>query len=233
MDTNPSPEARKMAHGALAAQRDLDWLTLMWGDLVESRLKGTARTWLASMRDRPWQQHDPTADEALLTVNGKPAPLHLDVLDAIVDAVAWADETAEAVSQVLGLDRLPHAMSAYANPTRHLGHIRAHLHAVLRDEPDLGLSIVEEVRHRADRAAKLMGLVTDGQVLTCDCPYCGGWKMLTVVTPYDCDPIIVCMSKACRLEDDDKTGHMAWRHRRAWFYPEGWTMLARLLEDAA
>jgi hypothetical protein len=209
------------------ARRDLDWLAASWDDLMDSREKGTQRTWLhhRSSRETPIN----TGDE-LVTVHGLPAPLHLDVLDVIVSIVAWADETSENVAQTLGMDRLPHATSAYADPRPHLLHIADHLGPLFADEPEMAEVIADEAHERAVTAAKLLGLMTGGQRLDCDCPYCGVTSALTVVVREGSEPLIVCMGR-CWL-DADETGHAAWHGRRAWQHPDGWVQLAKMLEAA-
>ena len=207
------------------ARRDLDWLAHVWGDLVESRLKGTPRTWL---HHRTSTRRDTNPGDELVTVNGLPAPLHLDVLDAMIDVGAWADETSEHVADVLGQDRLPRASSAYASPVGHLlAHIADRLGLLFADEPTLAEDIAEEARERASRAATLMGLLTGGQRLDCSCPYCGVPGALVVVAPQDGLPLVVCQGR-CWM-DGDATGHATWRGRRAWSYPDGWAQLAKML----
>lgn len=208
------------------ARRDLDWLAHAWADLAQSRLKGTPRTWLHHGHARP-PVH---TDEELVTVHGLPAPLHLDVLDAMVDIVAWSDEVAENVSQTLGIDRLPHASSAFASPRPYLVHIADHLGPLHADEPATAEVIATEARQRAGQAARLMGLLTGGQVLDCECPYCRKPAVLTVIVRDGAEPLIVCMG-ACWM-DDDHTGHAVWRGRRAWVHPDGWTQLAKIIEPA-
>lgn len=210
------------------AKRDLDWLTLVWGDLMQSRIKGSPRTWLQTPTTKPETVRE---GDDLVTVNGMPAPVHLDVLDQIVDVVSWADETAEHVAQVLGMDRLPHADSAYADPRPFLRLIRDNLSALFRDEPGLAEVVADEARTRARGAERLLGMNRFGQVLDCDCPYCGQERALTVVVLDGADPLVVCMGR-CWM-DDDQSGHATWRGRRAWSYPDGWTQLAKILEGSS
>lgn len=217
-----------MSRVIATARRDLDWLALIWGDIMAARLKGTPRTWL---------HHSTTTSPEVVpgdeqhTVAGMPAPLHLDVLDAIVDVVAWADETAEAVSQVLGLDRLAHASSSFADPRPHLAHIGRNLADLFADERDYAEALAGEAAQRARAAERLLGMNRFGQTLNCDCPYCGLPNVLTVVVPEGADPLMVCMGN-CWM-DDDHTGHATWRGRRAWAHPDGWVQLAKVLETAA
>jgi hypothetical protein len=153
----------------------------------------------------------------MVTVNGMPAPVHLDVLDQIVDVVSWADETAENVAQALGMDRLPHADSAYADPRPFLKLIRDNLSALFKDEPAMAEVVADEARTRARRARSILGETPDWFRLTFACPYCDEQKLTLRKVP-DSDPVIACYGAKC-VPDENFAGHHTFQGRLAWRYP--------------
>ena len=212
------------------ARRDLAWLTHTWPQLLESRLKGTPRYWIGgtvgNINRGPHESVDPS-------VAGAPAPLLLDVYDALCDINHWADDTSDAIAQLTGTERPWLAVcdpnGGWADPTGRIAYIGDQLDEVVRLEPDLADAITREASAHAHRSAALMGLIVDGQVLDADCPYCHKSRVLKNLDTPD-GPTIVCLSDVCR-DQQDATGHTRLYGRRAWRHPDGWTQLAKMLSE--
>lgn len=159
---------------------DLWWLADHCGDLAESRLKGTARPWreVAALDPEARARRDDAArrereERSVLAIGEHPSPVHDDVLDLMVDLLATADHLAECVAQAAGVDRMPPAASAFADPRPYLRHAAAHLRAASTDPHVAELVELEGARLRSAVSVAL-GMVTDGQTLKALCPWCAG-----------------------------------------------------------
>ena len=228
METAPGgPSAPTMLGDA---QRLLAEVIERWPDLVEARLKGTPRI----MQSRPARdRRDLEPGEGLGSL---PAPVHLDVLDAMSNILMWADMLHELVAQTVGHDRLDSAASAYSDARPYLRYVVA----LLPEASETDDEIVEAVTEKAERMrstilAKL-GEVYDGQRLEAVCPFCvgrtfeklagartltvrvvpsttghGGWAIVVVCeNPVGCTPF----AKECDLW---VKGNPAWPiHRWGW-----------------
>lgn len=221
---------------------DLLWLAEKCQDITEARLKGTAR---------PWQQpHDLTveqrhandaharverAERDSAAIGEHPAPLHLDVLDLLVDLLATADDIAEQVAQAAGVERLPTAASAFADPEPYLRYAAAHLSMAYEADPGLAGGVEEDAaRLRAD-VARHLGELTTGQTLKALCPWCdgrtadhpeGGRFTLRVRTMPGDVTAVVCQNSLCEPGADSGT---AWKGYPAWPIWE-WSWLAEHIE---
>lgn len=139
-----------------------------WPDLAISRFKGTARVIAATTR-RPAEQLE--EGEGFGSV---PAPVHLDVLDAIAAILDWAYTLHEHVAQTIGHDRLTPPVSIYANPRPYLEFVRDHLPGACDDDHDM-LEAVHDTTHRIKSLIfTKIGEVFDGQELEALCPFCLG-----------------------------------------------------------
>lgn len=143
-------------------------VTARWPDLVESRLKGTPRI----TQSRP--ARNPNDLEPGEGLGSLPAPIHLDILDAMASIVMWADMLHELVAQTVGHDRLEPAVSALADPRPFLRYVEA----LLPEAAGMDDEIVEAVTEKAERMRSLLlgklGEVYDGQRLEAVCPFCVG-----------------------------------------------------------
>ena len=207
------------------AHRDLNWLQLTWGDLAHSRLKGTPRTWLHQGPGTPRHPH-PTEPDPALTIPGQPAPLHLDVLDAIIDTTRWADTHAGIIAETLHQPPLPHPTGLPPDPRPWLAYINDHIDELSIIDTEHTAQLIRHAHLKATHAARLLGLLTGGQVLDADCPYCRLSRVLTVIAPDLQDPLIVCMGRC--WADDNRRGHFTWRGRVAWSRDD-WPRLARMI----
>lgn len=139
-----------------------------WPDLVDSRIKGTKRITPSTA------PRDPGELEEGEGLGAMPAPIHLDVLDAMGKIVMWSDLLHEHVAQTVGHPRLEPASSALADPRPYLRYVEALLPEAAEDD----LEIVEAVREKAERMRSIIlakvGEVFDGQTLDAICPFCIG-----------------------------------------------------------
>jgi hypothetical protein len=229
------------------ALRDLDFVLDHWPDLLEQRLKGTPRPWREpTMSPEARAQSDARAkaerhERSTIAPGEHPAPMHLDVVDVIVDVVATADELSECVAGALAQAPLPHASSAYADPTAHLRHVRANITAVGEAgvyNQALAEHIGEEVRRIASDVALALRLLRDGQVLRAHCPWCGGrdekhptgGARTLRVHETSAGPLLVCHGGACEPPEQDCGTR--WRGMPAWHEGE-WAWLAQRMDGAA
>ena len=239
--------------------RDLTWLEELWPDLLESRIPGTARPWrepgmtperaaeLAA--ERAEEEMEVHTDlpmhlraRAPEVLGESPAPAHIDILDALSDLLMTMDLLAEHLATTLGMDRPPHASSAFADPTPYLRFIRENLAAAAEEDPEILDAASDKCRDQVASVSQSLALLRDGQTLKAPCPWCrgvtphspaGGAHTLRVrVIPWldDETPAVVCHNDTCDPpEADCGTRH---RGRPAWPSWE-WDWLAKRLEEAA
>jgi hypothetical protein len=145
----------------------IDEVITRWPDLVESRVKGTERPVPSGRRD----SDEVDEGEGFGCV---PAPIHLDVLDAMASIVMWADMLHEHVAQTIGHPRLEPAASALADPRPFLAYVRELLPEAAESDDE----IVDAARDKAERMKSVIlakvGEVFDGQTLEALCPFCVG-----------------------------------------------------------
>lgn len=218
---------------------DLLWLADHAADIVEAKQKGTSRPWQEPASLSPERKREQTAravaerkDRSHLAPGEHPAPLHLDVLDLLVDLLSTADSIAEEVAQAAGVDRLPSAASAFADPEPYLRHAAAHLSMAYEADPSLIDGVEEDAaRLRAD-VARHLGELTTGQTLKAPCPWCagrtadhpeGGSFTLRVRTLPGDLTAVVCQNSLCDPPDGDCGSR--WRGFPAWPIHE-WNWLA-------
>lgn len=240
------------------AQADLRFLAEYAHDLADSRFPGTRRPWwqvdipadrkaeleaeaIAERRDRAIRRcgrypgcGGPSVCQTCRPAPGaeapgySPAPGHVDVADLMADLLSTVDELAERLAQALGMNRLAHATSVFADPRPYLRLLRVNL-----DHPDLEPALVAEV---ADAAARLsrdvaaaLRLLRAGQVLDTACPWCLSLRSLRVTSAdvgHGPEALIVCMSGVCEPPESDCG---TWtRGRPAWRFPE-WEWLSQRL----
>lgn len=210
------------------ATHNLQWLTRTWHNLQEARLKGTPRTYLTRTRANP---PNPTTDTEATTVHGKPAPLHLDVLDCLIAIQQWADNTTDTIAQLLGTAHPPLAAQS-PDGTWHdieprLTYIAGSLDTLQTSHIELLETICREADHHAGRAADLLGYVTT-RIPPFDCPHCAQHRTLRIMDDPRDGLLIACMSRAC-YTDRDLSGGYRWHGRIAWKYP--WTQLAEMVAE--
>lgn len=223
--------------------RDLNLLESLYPDLVEARLKGTPRPWREpTMSTEQRAAADRLAREERLERDycpgERPAPLHIDVLDVLVDLLCVADETHEHVAQTAGVERLPYASSAFADPTPYLAFIRQHITAATEADPGMATVVEDNFRHLIQDVTSALALLRDGQTLKAPCFVCGGKTpetpvggafTLRVTTLPDETPAVVCRNPLCApSEQDCGTWH---RGAPAWPLQE-WPWLADRIEQA-
>lgn len=192
---------------------DLLWLADRAHDIAEARLKGTSRPWQqpADLEPDKREERDAharleRAERSTLSIGEHPAPLHLDVLDLLVDLLATADDLAEKVAQAAGVDRMPPAASATADPEPYLRHAAAHLAAAIEADSQLGKYVEEEASRLRYDVAKHLGEFTYGQRLMALCPWCHGGihQGYTLrVREVQGIPAVVCESGTCEPPEAD------------------------------
>lgn len=225
---------------------DLVWLAEHTPDITEARLKGTARPWQQPADLTPEQRRSQSdraaverAERTTAAIGEHPAPLHLDVLDLLVDLLCVADDIAEQVAQAAGVDRLPPASSAFADPEPYLRYAAQHLAAAYDADPGLEGGVVEDARRLRTEVARHLGELTTGQVLQAECPWChgftadhpqGGAFTLRVRTLPGDLTAVVCQNDLCDPPDGDCGNR--WRGRPAWPIHE-WNWLADRIDPQA
>lgn len=193
---------------------DLRYIAERYDDFHQARLKGTPRPWQqpqgASGRDavRTELARTEHAERTALAIGEHPAPLHLDVFDALIDLLATADELADRVSQEAGVDRLPYPRSAMDDAAPYLRHAAEHLQGVGHD---LLAYVAEHVTRLRSVIDRHLGELTTGQRLLAECPWCrgvtdshpGGGAFTLRVRQSGGDILIVCESGGCEPTEAD------------------------------
>ena len=228
--------------------RDLTWLEEMWPDLVESRIPGTDRPWReptitperrAELDELAKAEKEARGPECL---GESPAPVHVDVLDVLSDLLMAMDLLHEHVAQTAGLDRLPSAPSAYADPSPYLRFIREHLAAAAEVDEEVVDAAADKCREQVDAVSHSLALLRDGQTLKAPCPWCrgvtphtpagGAFTLRVRIIPWleDETAAVVCHNDAC----DPPEAECGTRHRGRPAWPSWeWDWLAKRLEEAA
>lgn len=221
-DTFADAYARRVG----AIRQDLRWVRDRWEDVHEMRLRGTPRPWREptispeARAELDRQARIEKVDREGLTMGESPAPVHVDVLDVLSDILMRADMLAEHMAQTIGVERLDHADSAFADAAPFLTFIDLHLTVFIEDDAD-GLEAVSQVaRELKSEMAQVLGEIYDGQLLSGLCPFCdgrderhptGGARTLKVrlvwlPRPEDRDhhePCIVCTSGTCEPSESE------------------------------
>jgi hypothetical protein len=207
--------------------------------LAASLLPGTARPWRASTisaarrAELDAEAHLERVERSGIAPGESLAPYSLEISDLLVDILIAADMLAEQVAQAAGVDRLPPASSSYADPRPYLDHSRRHLLSAADGDPGLIGAVLRCCEALSDRAAVLLGHVSDGQTLDAICPWCGGrteakpvggaktLRVRTLPNTSPPEPVVVCEGGLCEPPSSDcgtwVRGRPAWRqHEWDW-----------------
>lgn len=203
---------------------DLRYLADRYDDFHDARLKGTPRPWQqpvvlsVAVADRleAAREH---ADRTELAIGDHAAPLHLDVMDALVDLLATAADLAARVAQEAGVDPLRTPGSTSDDPTPYLRLTADHI-------PGIGYQLLEHVAEEVTRlrsvADRHLGELTTGQQLLAVCPWCrgvtethpGGGDFTLRIRQAGADVLVVCEGGGCEPSEADcglrHRGHPAW-----------------------
>lgn len=216
-------------HRVAAVLRHVDFVVAYWPDLLEARIPGTRRRWAQTRTRAESRQHASMHHDEVAALTRAPAPVHLDVLDTIVDVVKISHTLADAVAQLAGVDRLPPPSSAYADPRPYLDLVKRHFDAAAEADGgwivDAALDPHDDcsiVRAR-NRTASALRLVLSGQVLDADCPWCGNRPLR--LEEHAGEWLVVCRSR--RVCEPPETDCGTWVKDRPAWPPEEWEWLAR------
>lgn len=198
---------------------DLLWLADRCEDIVEAKYRGTPRPWSQAAELSLEQQLAQTdrdiaerRDRNPLSIGEHPAPPHVDVLDLLVDLLMTADSIAEEVAQAAGVDRLPPASSAFADPEPYLRHAVRHLQAAYEADSSLAEGVKEDAARLRRDVARHLREVQAGQRVPGLCPWCNGGLeqrqtlRIRMVRPApDLEPVAaaVCESGLCEPPPSD------------------------------
>lgn len=204
--------------------------------LVTLKIPGTARSWV----ERPRRTGVLTdADVERMGPQGvpRPAPADVSVIDLLSRIETVADDLVRTLRSVVDdLTGLPEP-SAFHDPRPWFDRARELLPVAHDADPRSGPWCADQVRPLAQKTARLLGDVRDGQVLDGVCPWCGGLsergsgeRTMQVRYPdarsVEEEPLIVCRglgcsppSQACGTRHD---GQPAWPTRE-------WDWLAKQL----
>lgn len=195
------------------ALADLFWLAEHADDLSEARLKGTPRRWHEAVEETDPEKRAQRAahaaaehaDRSVLAIGEHPAPLHVEMLDLLVDLLATADDLAEQIAQAAGVDRLPAAPSSFADPVPYLRHAAAWLKPAVEADSRLLAHVESETARLRSLIAACLG-DNLGNCLRNTCPFCKGGahqartlRFRIVKSELDRKPdlAIVCESDVC------------------------------------
>jgi hypothetical protein len=205
---------------------DLWWLADHAHDLADARLRGSSRPWRQAQEDtdperaaeREWQAFLERAERSGYALGEHPAPMHVDLADLLVELVMLADELAETVARTAGVERMPPASSAFADPRPYLRHAAAHFHGAAEADPEVAAEVAKKAAVMRAKVGAHLGLLLDGQQVPGLCPWCTGGiagrqtlRVRMVKPSPDLDPVpaAVCESDICAPPDAD----VGLRHR--------------------
>lgn len=204
---------------ALPGFADLMYLADHAGDLIEARFRGTPRPWkqagdldAAQRAEQLERDAAERRDRNPLSIGEHPAPMHVDVSDVLVDLLMTADDIAEQVAQAAGVDRLPYASSAFADPEPYLRHAARHLAMAYEADPSLQGGVKEDAERLRKLVATHLGEVLAGQRVPGLCPWCNGGleqrqtlriRFVRPAPTLDPVPAAVCESGVCEPPDSD------------------------------
>lgn len=224
---------------------NLAWLNDRWPDLHEARHRGTARPWREPETTREQrEQQDWLARVERAEADGRMpgysrAPLHVDVLDTLVDILATAETLHDQVAQTIGHDRLPPAASAYDDPRRFIGYVIELLPEAADADPHLAAYAGRRAATMRDQARRALGEIADGHRIKAVCPFClgvtatapggGAWTLRIRVIPKPTEgrdatePVVVCEGGTCSPLGAECSNWV--RGDPAWPWPE-WDWLS-------
>jgi hypothetical protein len=215
--------------------------------LAASVLHGTARPWRTPTisperrAEMDYLGHLEKLERSDIAPGETPAPYNLEIGELLVELLAAVENFAETVAQAAGVERLPNATSAYADPKPYLRRIHEHLVAAFDAEPRLAYRAEELCVDLIAKANHALGLTVDGQLLTALCPWCGGrtatapvggqpTMRVRLLEGSNPEPVVVCESGTCDPPSSDvgtwHRGHPAWRQHE-------WDWLAKRLGIAS
>ncbi len=211
---------------------DLDWLHAHALDVGVSRFPGTPKPWAQRDLDperkaeRSLEARAERLERSTLGLGEARAPLDVDASDLLIDLLATADTLAEAVTQLAGVERLPHAPSAHADPRPYLLAIRVHLEAAAEYDPGILDAAAYDCGRLRTAVTRLLRLRMDGQQLGA-CPWCRIERLR--VRMLHGEPVVVCESGVCEPPESDcgvwVRGRPAWPERE-------WDFLANRIRHA-
>lgn len=227
---------------------ELDFIAEHWADLLEARHPGTSRPWRQALLDpeRRAEQARRDAEERAQRDPDAPgftaAPLHIDVLDVIVDIWTTLDQLATTISPEWHDTDQGALVHRIEDIDQMLAFVRLWLPEALPDEPTNRKlwRITRRITSLGAEITRVLSLVRAGQILNgAICPWCRG------ITPrhpagdattlrveeipgsktLGTDPVyaVVCWNPLC-TPPDDKVGTW-YRGRPAWPWHE-WDWLA-------
>lgn len=166
-----------------------------------------------------------------------PPPYNFEVADLLSELLAEADTMSDTVADHVEAAlttwagtwakdaeslRPPPASSAFADPAPFLEFLHDMIGHVT--DPDVIEDVADRCHRLGERAAQVLGLVYDGQLLDATCPWCqgrtdrhpeGGRRTLRVRMSHDEDPraLVVCEGGFC---DPGSNSGLTWKHLPAW-----------------
>lgn len=214
-----------------AAVRDCGFVLWHWTDLLDAKVPGTPRPWAQTMTREESRAKARTQAREVEVPQG-PAPVHLDVVDTVVEVRRIGRELAVYALEAIGDDpaELPHGVGDDARPWW------AYLARVLDrlvDQRDDGVDeVLRRIRHAKQLTAAALRLILDGHVIEADCPWCRARPLKVRIVAGE--PLVVCESdRVCEPPEADCGNWIGRRGvaRPAWIQPE-WEWLAQRIRHA-
>ncbi|MET7333291.1 hypothetical protein [Nonomuraea sp. NPDC005650] len=207
---------------------NLEWVVEYWPDLVDARIPGTRRPWRQieltpeARAELDEQARIERFERSMLSLGASPAPLDVNVLQAVLDMLVQADDLAAAIAGHYGRGWLPSPGPGELDARPYLLYAARHLPEQLVEQ------VAPVAAAMVDRVASLLCMVYDGQHLDVECPWCHNtdvWRvrelpggMVAVVCEGVCEPPL------------DQVGTW-WGGQPVWPIQD-WPRLARLIHAA-
>lgn len=158
----------------------LEWVTEYWPDLLEARFPGTPRPrphhedTAETRRARDEQAAAERAERGGNAIGDAPAPIDLDIAQTVYDLLAWAEDLAAVIAETADAPAPPPPGPGNLDARPYLRHAIAHLEAAAARAPHIAEWAASVADRMCRRAAGMLGMIYDGQLLSIICPWCGG-----------------------------------------------------------
>lgn len=194
-------------------QANTQWLLDAWDPLHEARTKGTPRPWKETTLT-PEQQNtldiearQEKLDHGAFVLGESPAPLHLDILDRLLNIQNTTREIARQIADTLhdSPTLVYLTRTRNPNPVYLIGYIQHNAprlteprHQQVLDDTETTTSTLRA------RTTGFFSQVYDGKTLKTECPWCGGYKLrIRIIGHQQPEPVIRCETGLCEPPPQD------------------------------
>ena len=194
-------------------QADTQWLLDAWDPLQEARTKGTPRPWketTATIEQQATLDAEARAEKAergAFVLGDSPAPLHLDILDRLLNIQATTRAIARAIADTTFDSQALVYLTRTKNPSsiQLLEYIHTTITRLVEPRHQQVLDDTQEAIHQLRmRTAGHFAELVDGKTLKAQCPWCGASKLrFRLLGQTHPEFVIRCESGLCQPGPND------------------------------